>query len=179
MKNKKAAMEMSIGTIVTIVLVVTTMVLGLVLIRSIFFTGTDAINNIDTALQNEIKQLFTEEGSLVIYPVSRKISLKPGDDPKGFAFSVRNNDAIEDGQYTYEVIAIDASRCGRFNEDDANDMLLGGSGEFELNPGAKLEFARMVLLEVPDTAPPCTIIYNLEIDSNIKDDDVDIFVTIK
>jgi len=36
MKSKRAAMEMSVGTIVTIVLLMTVLILGLVLVRSIF-----------------------------------------------------------------------------------------------------------------------------------------------
>ena len=36
MRDKKAAMEMSVGTIVTIVLLMTVLILGLVLVRTIF-----------------------------------------------------------------------------------------------------------------------------------------------
>ena len=36
---------MSVGTIVTIVLLVTVLVLGLVLVRTIFSSGTDAVEN--------------------------------------------------------------------------------------------------------------------------------------
>jgi len=53
-KNNKAAMEMSVGTIVTIVLLTAVLILGLVLIRTIFQSSTESIESIDTAIKAEI-----------------------------------------------------------------------------------------------------------------------------
>ena len=48
MKNhKRAAMEMSVGTIVTIVLLMTVLIMGLVLTRTIFKSSVENINGID------------------------------------------------------------------------------------------------------------------------------------
>jgi len=111
-KHKKAAMEMSVGTIVTIVLLMSVLVLGIFFVQKIFRTGTNAIDTIDSEVQNQISQLFSEEGKKVaIYPTSRQITLKKNDDPKGFAFSVRNND-VESADFSYRVYAVDASKCG-------------------------------------------------------------------
>jgi len=56
--NKKAAMEMTMGTIVTIVLLVSVMVLGLVFVRNIMCAGIVLTDDITTGTTNEIKNLF-------------------------------------------------------------------------------------------------------------------------
>jgi len=181
LKNKKAAMEMSVGTIVTIVLMMTLLVLGIFFIQKIFDLGTNAIDSIGTEVENEIQKLFSDEGTkLAIYPTSRDVKIKKGDDPKGFAFSVRNND-VESATFTYEVHADDVSKCGSsFTKTKANNFLLGGSGGFSLGPGDMLELPRLVKLDLPENTPPCTIIYTLEIDKNNEPySSADIFVTIK
>ena len=57
-KNKKAAMEMTMGTIVTIVLLVSVMILGLVFVRNIMCAGIILTDDITTGTTNEIKNLF-------------------------------------------------------------------------------------------------------------------------
>ena len=180
LKNKKAAMEMSVGTIVTIVLMMTLLVLGIFFIQRIFDLGTNAIDSIGTEVENEIQKLFSDEGTkLAIYPSSRDVKIKKGGDPKGFAFSVRNKD-VESAEVTYEVHADDVSNCGRLTVAQADDFLLGGSGGFSLGPGEILDLPRLVKLDLPETAPPCTIIYTLEVEKNNEPySSADIFVTIK
>lgn len=179
--NKKAAIEMSMTTFVTIVLVVIVMVLGIFFIQKIFTSGSNAIDSIDSQVQSEINKLFAEEGSkLAIYPTSRQITLKKGDDPKGFAFSVRNDD-VNTRQFTYTITADDISKCGStMTKPIAENYLLGGTGSFELGPGNSLDLPRLVKLEVPESAPPCTIIYSLNVKRGTEGYSVaDIFVTIK
>ena len=49
-------MQMSVGTIVTIVLLMTVLILGLVLVRTIFGGAVENIDNIDQAVKNEINK---------------------------------------------------------------------------------------------------------------------------
>src|SRR3989344_5188244 len=92
LKSKKAAMEMSVGTMVTIVLLMVVLVLGIFLIQRIFRAGTNAIDSVDSEVQSQIQKLFSEEGkTIAVYPTSREITLSKGD-RKGFAFSVRNTE---------------------------------------------------------------------------------------
>ena len=57
--NKRGALELSIGTIVIIVLAMTLLILGMVLIRKIMCSGIVLIEQVDTGLENEIKGLFS------------------------------------------------------------------------------------------------------------------------
>jgi hypothetical protein len=62
-KNKRAAMEMTVGTIVTIVLLMSALVLGLILTKTIFGKTTENVENIDAQVKGEINDLFGEEGT--------------------------------------------------------------------------------------------------------------------
>ena len=125
---------MSVGTMVTIVLLMLVLVLGIFFIQKIFTGGSDAIDIITTELQSQAQKLFArdETARVVIIPVSREISLKRGDNPKGFAFSVRNND-IDEAEFSYQTLAQDVSKCGiSFTKETAEGYLLGGSGSLTL-----------------------------------------------
>jgi len=50
-KNRRAAMEMSVGTIVTIVLLMTVLILGLVLVRTIFSSAKYNVDVIDEKIR--------------------------------------------------------------------------------------------------------------------------------
>ncbi len=179
--SKRAAIEMSMTTIVTIVLVVVTLVLALVLIRTIFTSGTGAIEQIDTAIQDQINKLFATEGTkLAIYPASRQISLTRGETPKGFAFSVKNN-GVESADFSYSLTATDTASCGTtFTKETADAIVLGGSGTFSLGPGDKLDLPILILFNVPESAPPCTITYYIDIKkAGTTYSGTNIFVTLK
>jgi len=163
MKKKTGAMEMSVGTLVTIVLLMIVLVLGIFFIQKIFFTGTNAIDIIDSQVQSQLQKLFSsEEGAkIAFYPTSGDITIKKGDF-KGFAFQIRNND-VEQATFAYTTTVIDASKCGStFNEVDAEDMLLAGTGSKNIGPGDTSE-AILVRFRVPESAPPCNIGYQLEV----------------
>jgi len=181
MKSKKGAMEMSVGTIVTIVLLMAVLILGIFLVQKIFKSGGNAIDEIDNEVQSQITQLFAKEGNkIAVYPTSRQITLKKGDDPKGFAFSVKNLD-VEEAEFSYGIFADDISKCGStFSEEKANNLLIGSLGSFSLGPGNSLDLPRLIKFQVPETTPPCTIIYNLEVDKDsVSYTNAQIFVTIK
>ncbi len=179
-KSKKAALEMSVGTMVTLVLLMVFLVLGIFFIQKVSKLGTNAVDTIDSQVQSEIQKLFTDEGrKMAFYPTSRDVVIKKGDDPKGFAFSIRNSDTEEE-VFTFSTIATDTSKCGStFTKTDANNMLLGGSGTLTVGPGDISE-GRIVKFVVPESAPPCTMEYNLKVTKgSVTYNEMNFFLTIK
>ena len=171
---------MSVGTMVTIVLLMVVLVLGIFFIQRIFGTATNAIDTIDSQVQSELQKLFSNENAKIsFYPTSHDVVIKKGDIPKGFAFQIRNND-LEEASFAYTTTATDASKCGStFNEEDANDMLLAGSDEFDVGPGDISEGV-LVRFIVPETAPPCTIAYRLDVKKDsVAYTGLNFFLTIK
>jgi hypothetical protein len=63
MKNKNAAMEMTVGTIVTIVLLMSALVLGLILTKTIFTNTTASVDSINDQMKSQINDLFGTEGT--------------------------------------------------------------------------------------------------------------------
>jgi len=179
---------MSVGTIVTIVLLMSVLVLGLFLVQKVFSSGTNAVDAIDDQVQNEITKLFAEENlKLAIYPNSAEINLKKGDSAKGFAFSI-NNKGIrkEPATFLYEVSAVTVGfdyvkQCGSgMSAERANGYLLLSAGEIELGPGSAMERAELIKFNIPEEAAPCTIPYQLSIDKDgVPYDSAKIYVTIK
>ncbi len=66
LRQKKAAIEMSMSTIVVLVLAMSMLILGLVLVRTIFKTATNSVNELDNKVRAEITNLFVDESNKVI-----------------------------------------------------------------------------------------------------------------
>jgi hypothetical protein len=57
-KNKKAAISMSIGTIITMVLMISFLILGLILVRNLMCSGIVLSDQISEKMTNEVQGLF-------------------------------------------------------------------------------------------------------------------------
>lgn len=88
LRNKKAGFEMSITTLVVIVIAVILLILGLVFVRQIFGTGTKSISIIDQQVKNKLQTMFGEEGGLVI-TYSRTVDIRAGTQGFTFPFGAR------------------------------------------------------------------------------------------
>jgi hypothetical protein len=169
-QSKKAAMEMSVGTIVTIVLLVTVLVLGLVLTRTIFTGGVKAVDQINDKVTSEIDNLFItdEKTKLSFSPNDRKIKLEQDSLGLGFAFNVRNNDN-EAKRFRYTV-AVDPAfeirdKCS-INAREADQWPDITSGSLELGVRERLEEPELILFTIPENAPQCTIPYIVRVTSD-------------
>lgn len=89
--NKKAAIELSIGTVVIIVIAMSMLILGLVLVRNIFTGATQSVNILDDKVQNEIKNLFNDENQDVVVKLGsdKTAKVRPGSDPTLVAIAAR------------------------------------------------------------------------------------------
>ena len=163
-KQKKAAMEMSVGTIVTIVLLMSVLVLGLVLIRTIYSSSVENIKGIDQEVKGQIRKLFAEEDSrkVVIYPSTREITIKKGQDDAGFGFSIRNVQQEPDG-FSYEVIAQETSCSMRLSEAERLISLGKEGRNINLPAGSFMDQPIFVRFKIPETAPPCDVRYQLQV----------------
>lgn len=164
--RKRGAIELSIGTIVIIVLAMTMLIGGIALITNILQGASGAVNDINKGVINEINDLFTDKTSrLAVAPTTRKIEISQGVSDEGFAFSVRNVNNDET-RFTYSI-SVDPdfaiqSKCG-ISTREAEDWILTPSGSMNLGPGAKMELPELSVISVPVGAPLCTIPYVLSV----------------
>ena len=165
--NKKAAMELSISTIVIIVLAMSMLILGIVLVRNIFDSSNNAVDSINDGVINAINELFTDSSQkLAFYPSTREIKLKQGDTGAGLAFSIRNTGNTEK-KLTYQIAVDDGfnigQKCQGTTAREADNWLSSSGGSFSLGPGQKLDLPELVTFTLPDNAPLCTVIYRLQV----------------
>ena len=80
-RNKEGALELSIGTIVVIVIGMSMLILGLVLVRTIFSGSTKSVDSLNVQVQKSILDLFDDNsGNLVVQLGSADIAkIKPGE----------------------------------------------------------------------------------------------------
>lgn len=165
-KNKKAALELSIGTIVVLVLAMAMLIMGLILVRTIFKGGTEAVNKINDEVLKGIDDMFADsDAKIVIYPTSRKISIEQRSQGEGFAFSVRNLE-LDEENFIYDI-AVDSEfniedRC-RITKQQADSWLDVSSGSFTLVGSSKMDMPELVTFTIPETAPSCTIPYRIDV----------------
>jgi len=164
--TKKAQMQMSVGTIVTIVLLMTVLILGLTLTRTIFRGSIENINSIDQAVKSEINKLFAEDDNrkVVVYPPSKLVVIQKGnEDYLGFAFSIRNL-ATTIETYDYEITADGNSDCGVSSSEALSWIKAGKEGTVTISASSLMEDPEFVRFIIPDDAPPCLIRYSIEVD---------------
>jgi len=100
--NKKGAFELSVGTIVIIVIAMAMLIMGLVLVRNIFTGATDSVDTINDRVKEQIAGLFADEGADVVVKLGegKTLTVKPNDEISGVAFGARTPDGSETGSRT-------------------------------------------------------------------------------
>jgi len=165
--GKKAAMEMSVGTIVTIVLLMSVLVLGIFLVQKIFSGSNDAINSVNDQLNSQINQLFSDSSEdLIIFPSSGKVVVKKGSDPSGAAFSYRNPEK-ETKTFVYTIEASDTfdytEKCGSSMTKEIADKYIDQKSSKITLKGSQVSRAQKIFFETPKNAVSCTLIYRITI----------------
>ncbi len=179
-KNRKAAMEMSVGTIVTIVLLMSVLILGIFLVKSIFKSAKGAVDLTDQQLKNEINKLFSEDKRLVIYPGTRHVEIKQ-EETDGVGIGIKNLLKGREGasRFSYEVIVSDASDCP-ITESEVAKWIKTGRAESNIPIPVGEVSVQKVLFEIPTGAPLCTARFRVNVDADGTPYATDFFdVTVK
>jgi len=167
-KDRKAAMEMSVGTIVTIVLLVTVLILGVVLIKNIFSSAKRVVDLTDQQLTNEVNKLFSEESQVSIYPSTRFIEIKQ-ETTDGVGLGIRNllTGVSGDKKFSYTVSVSDAdiqSKCG-VNAGTAESWIVTGRTEENIAIASGDSAVQRIMFEIPVGAPLCTIRFRVNVEA--------------
>ena len=113
--KKRAALEMSIGTIVIIVIAVTMLILGLVLVRTIMCGALVTSMDLTQKMRDQINKLFQETGNYVIMLSGPGgiISIPPNE-PSGIWFAFKPQVETE-YNYRFEVFLADQYKRPPYN----------------------------------------------------------------
>ena len=161
-RNRKAAMEMSVGTIVTIVLLVTVLILGIFLVQQIFKGARGAVDLTQKALEEEINKLFTEDKKMVIYPSSRFVEIEQGE-IDGVGVGIKNLlEGVAGSQdFTYETVVSNTGKCAETAEQIETWIEQGKSETFPI-PVGDLS-AQKILIQPPTGSSLCTVRFRVNV----------------
>lgn len=161
--NKKGAIELSIGTIVIIVLAMTMLIMGLILVRTIFSGAKYNVQQMNDKVTNEINKLFVEDKKTVMYLANQEAKITQGD-IWGIAFGIKNlqTGVAEAKKFSYVVEVSDPDtkkKCG-ISDGVANSWITTGREDsINIVPGDV--YYGIVRFSIPIGSPLCTIRYHL------------------
>ncbi len=167
--SKKGAMEMSVGTIVTIVLLVTVLILGIVLIKNIFSSAKGVVDLTDQQLRDEINKLFSEDSKISIYPGTRFVEIKQ-EETGGVGVGIKNLlvGATGNKAFSYTVAVSDAGiqeKCG-ITKEVAEAWITTGKAEEDIPIPPGDYSTQKVLFEIPTGSPLCTIRFRINVEAD-------------
>lgn len=173
MKNKKAAMEMSIGTIVVIVLAMSMLILGIVLVRNIFSSGTSAVDASHEQVMNQISQMFGNDMKVGIVPTTGKVRIKQGTSD-GLRVAIKNLIKGSEGQsaiFSYETIITEIEPSCSLTEQEIYSWMLGKSENNMIIPVGGSD-SPSIIFNVPENAELCTFTIKVNVFINQKPYDI-------
>ena len=161
--NKKGAMELSMSTVVVLVLAMTMLILGLVLVRSIFKGATGSVNDINEKVKGEIAGLFVDETSKIIVNLGAdRVAKIPADTANfGISFGAKTIDgsSVIPKRMKYKLTLDDASRencfkeIGRKETENLFQQVIGTNIEFDEFEGDTA--FTIVSLSIPEATTLC------------------------
>ncbi len=172
--NRRGALELSIGTIVVIVIGMSMLVLGLVLVRTIFTGSTESVDTLNEGVMNEIVTLFDDEsGNLLIKLGSTNTAkVKPGN-RFNVAIGAQHPDgeAVVKGTLLYRIELSEESgddcirALGKQNAEKLFTTRVNDWHEFGKYAGSAS--ADLIEIEVPRGTAKCT--QKINVDVKLKD----------
>lgn len=164
-QTSRGALELSIGTIVILVLAMSMLILGLVLVRTIFTGAKYNVETMNKKVEAEINKLFVEDQRAVIYLPNRIAEVKQGEQ-FGLGFGIQN--AIATQKFRWQVEIADDNvrkKCGVTDRQAEEWITTGSSGSVDVASGQK--YYDVIRFYIPEAAvndvSTCIIRYRLVI----------------
>jgi type II secretory pathway pseudopilin PulG len=167
--GKRAAVELSISTIVIVVLAVSMLILGLVLVKSIFTGAKNVADMSNEQLKNQISTLFGDQRKVVVYPDSKRVDITQGE-LNGFGIGIKNlNQGSSAGtKFSYEVIVSDPDVMKKCGVTDAAiiGLITTGRAENDIMLASGESTASKVLFTTATGDPLCTVRLRINVKVN-------------
>ena len=163
--GKKGAINLSIGTLVIIILAITMLVLGVILVTNIFDIGEDLASMTKDQIIHKMNTLFGEEEELMLLPSSKEIEVEVGEEGT-FAVGIRNllkGQESTTKKFTYNIGIAEQGNCPMSERELENLIVTGRElSAIELSPGSE-PLIRTVRMRIPEGTPLCSFSYKIEV----------------
>lgn len=164
-KTKRGAIELSINTIVIIVLAMSMLILGLVLVKNIFDGAKYNVAEMNDKVRGEINKLFVDDIKAVVYLDNNGAEVKQGK-AFGVAWGIQNTGKSQ--KFTWVVDVADSKveeKCGATKEEALSWISTGGDGDISLTSGDK--YQDIINFNIPENSvediSTCLIRYRIVI----------------
>jgi hypothetical protein len=156
-KRKKGALEMSIGTIVVMVIAITMLILGIVFVRSIMCKGIQMTDKLNEGVMNQISELFgsQEYGVKCMGENGEDLSFGTGG-KRAFGCFIKVDKSSE---YKIEVKKMASNDV---SESELKEWVDFSGWEGTINPGGKGKNVVALMLDIPREAPATSLQITLE-----------------
>jgi len=164
LESKKAAMELSIGTIVIIVLGVSMLIVGIFLVQRIRQSATGVIDMTNDAMTKELNKLFTEPKKVAIYPPTKVAKIKQEEkDEVGIVITNLIQGGTGSEIFSYTVELSDKGDC-RETEEQINSWIILGreNPKIENLPSGEQTLERVRFL-IPTGTSLCSARFNVAV----------------
>ena len=158
-RSRRAALELSIGTIVILVLGVTMLIMGMVVTRSIMCGALGLTDDVNGKVRSELNNLFdSTEGEVVcVGSGSDPVKMVPGK-PNIVHCSVK---AAQTANYEFNVVSTDTSIPG-LKEETIESWITTDSWTGSVAPG-DTDSKKPIRMSIPDNAPEGNINIQVEV----------------
>jgi len=162
-KERRAAIELSIGTIIIIVLGVSMLILGMVLVRSIMCKSIGLTTNIGGQVESEINKIFGDSGNEVacIGDGDEPVKLVPGKE-NIISCIVK---APAEAQYTFNLLSVSTSAPG-VTQTQLNSWITKKTETYLISPTDR-GLQKVIRISLPDNAPEIQLSLKLEVKKTI------------
>lgn len=154
--DKRAAIEMSVGTIVTIVLAMTMLIGGIMLVKNIFSGAGNIADITNEQALKQVTELYGEDKKVAVLPASDKYKFSVGE-TSSIRIVIQNLVKGKDsgsGTFSYEMSPLDLEDCG-FSESEVYSWIIGEKEDgISIAPGEN--YQSVVAINIPDGTPFCT-----------------------
>jgi hypothetical protein len=157
--NRKAALDLSIGTIVIVVIGVTMLILGMVLVRSIMCQAIGLTTDVNGKVTAELDRYFGATGGEVVCIGSGNDAVKMQADSTNNVFcSIRAPQTAE-----YEINLVNhMSFIDTLDEDRLKQWIRQSTWKNNVAPGDQT-VKKVITLNIPDNAPEGQVRFTVEI----------------
>jgi len=174
--DKRAALEMSMGTIVILVLSVSMLILGIILVRSIMCSALGLTGEVNDKVKGELNNLFasSETSEVQCVGAAGAVKVAPGETSNIFC----SFKAPEKANYTIKVVDF-SSDSQSLTKEDIQPWIIQSEYKATISPGDGTP-KKAIRVKLPSNAPEVTLILNVQIfsgEEQISTQDLDLQIS--
>jgi hypothetical protein len=160
---KKRGMELTISTLVVIILALLMLVMGTLFVRTTFCKAILGVTSMGDLGIQEIQRLFSEQDNSNVV-VKEQTNEMPKESYYGVGFVIKNTDKISTTPFRYSVDVFDLQDCP-ITEAQARDYIISTKSA-TANIVMGNTYSDVIELKIPKEAPVCSLKYKINVEKD-------------